>query len=1014
MPDLPSGTVTFLFTDIEGSTALWERDRVAMRAAVERHLALLDAAIQAHGGLHFKTVGDALQAAFPTAPQALAAALDAQRALLVEDWGEVGSLRVRMALHAGEAEPDARCDYLAAPLNRLARLLAAGHGGQILLSLSVQLLARDALPAGAHLLNLGEHLLRDLLEPQRVYQLLHPDLPSEFPPLNSLDARPHNLPSQPTSFLGREREVNEIIELLHRSDVRLLTLTGPGGTGKTRLALKAAAAVVEDFSAGVFFVSLAPLRDPHLVPSAIATALGIREEGDQPLWERLGKVLATKHVLLVLDNVEHLVEIAPPIGELLGTCPGLKVLATSRLPLRLRAEREYPVPPLALPPAQEGPPEELLQYEAVRLFVERAQAVRSDFALTPETAPAVAEISRRLDGLPLAIELAAARVRIFPPTALLARLEKRLPLLTGGPRDAPERQRTLGDTIAWSHDLLTEQEQILFRRLAVFVEGAALEAAEAVTNPEGNIDIFSGLERLVEHSLLRSAAGPDDEPRFLMLETIREYGLEQLEQSGDAEATRRAHAGSFLILAREADAALRGPKQRTWIERLEIEHANFRAALGWALTGQPEVALGLVGALYGFWAYHGYFTEARDWTERALAIGVSAAPDVRAQALNWSSRLAWRRADYETAASRAEEALGLARSVDDRSSEAWALMNLGSIANALGQVKRAASLSAEAEACFLSIGDRHGAAMAIFDQATVAGALGDVVRRQELLERSLAEFRAIGDRIEATSPLFALGRHELEQRRLERARTLLEEVLDTAREFRLGLFEAYALHALAEMAIERGDPDEAAVYLQDAEAKYRELGHGLTLATGLNHSGYLALRQRNHAQARRLIEEALSLARDSGATAAIANSLHSLGDVLRASSEVAGAAVHYREALVLAHGVHDMTLVTACLAGLAGLAVTTGRNREAARLFGVVEALQEAVGIPNSRYEEERLNNDKRAVREALGLDADREARATGRVLPLESAVSEALALANKIARTVESVGLPHAGAETP
>jgi len=1013
MTALPSGTVTFLFTDVEGSTELWERDRAAMAAAIARHLAVLDTAIQAHEGFHFKTIGDAVQVAFATAPAAVATSLAAQRALLAEDWGAIGPLRVRMALHAGEAMPDEHSDYRAPALNRLARLIAAGHGGQILLSSAVQLLARDALPPGTSLRDLGEHRLRDLLKPQPVYQLLHPDLPSEFPPLNSLDTRTHNLPLQPTPFLGREREVDETVALLRRPDVRLLTLTGPGGTGKTRLALQAAAELVEDFSDGVFFVSLAPLRDPHLVPSAITTALGIREEGDQPLWERLRQALATKQILLVLDNVEHLVEVAPAIGELLAACPGLKVLATSRLPLRLRGEREYPVPPLTLPPAKETAPEQLLQNEAVRLFVARAQAVRAEFTLTPEVAPAVAEITRRLDGLPLAIELAAARVRLLPPTALLARLEKRLPLLTGGPRDAPARQQTLRKAIAWSYDLLSGDEQALFRRLSIFAGGFSMEAAEAVANPRGELNVLDGLDQLSEHSLLRSVTAADGEPRFTMLETIREYGLERLAESGDEEVTRRAHAAFFLTLAIEADAALRGPNQGIWFERLETEQDNFRSALGWALTGQPETALGLVAALYGFWSYRGYFTEARDWTERALATGAAAAPDVRAQALNWSSRLAWRRADYETASSLAEEALALARSVDDRSSEAWALMNLGSIANALGDVKRAASLSTEAEACFLSIGDRHGAAMAIIDQATVAGAAGDVDRRQELLERSLAEFRAIGDRIEAASPLFALGRHELEQGHLDRARTLLEEVLETAREFRLRLFEAYALHALAEVAIEHGDSHQAAMYLQDAEAKFRELGHGLTLASGLNHAGYLALRQGNHTQARRLIEEALSLARDFGATAATANSMHSLGDVFRASSDVAGAAVHYREALVLAQDVHDMTLVTACLAGLAGLAGTTGRNQEAARFFGVVEALQEAVGIPNSRYEEKRLNEDKATVREALGLEADARARAAGRALALDAAVSETLALADELAHNAANVGPPNSGAET-
>ncbi len=385
MTDLPSGTVTFLFTDIEGSTALWEREREAMVAAVDRHLVLLDAAIQAHGGVHFKTVGDAVQAAFPTAPAAIAAALDAQRALLAEDWGAIGPLWVRMAVHAGEAEPDARGDYLSAPLNRLSRLLATGHGGQILLTQAVQQLSRGTLPAGADLRDLGEHRLRDLLEPEQVFQLLHPELPDRFPPLKSLASRPNNLPLQPTPFLGREREVDAVVALVRRPEVRCLTLTGPGGTGKTRLALQAAAELLEDFSDGVFFVSLAPLTDPELVLPTIATTVGVRDESGRPLAERLREYLATKQLLLLLDNFEHLADAALAVGELLEASPGLKVLATSRMPLRLRAEREYPVPPLGLPRRKPPPTlEQLSQYDSVRLFIDRAQAVKPDFAVDNE------------------------------------------------------------------------------------------------------------------------------------------------------------------------------------------------------------------------------------------------------------------------------------------------------------------------------------------------------------------------------------------------------------------------------------------------------------------------------------------------------------------------------------------------------------------------------------------------------------------------------------------------------
>ena len=365
---LPSGTVAFLFADLEGSTVRWERNPAAMAPAVDRYLALMRAAVEANGGVTFKIIGDAVQAAFPAVPQAVTAALDAQRAVLAEDWGEVGPLRARMAVHAGEAAPDERGDYLAPALNRLARLMATGHGGQVLLSQAAQQLVRNALPADASLRDLGQHRLRDLLEPEQVFQLLHAELPDDFPPLETLEARPNNLPPQPTPFLGREREVDEIVELLRNGDVHLLTLTGPGGSGKTRLALQAAAESLDAFPDGAAFVPLASLSDPALVPSAVAQALEVPEQGGRPVIDVVRDRLARKRFLLLLDNCEHLLETAAAlVADLLASCPELTVLATSRAPLRLRAEREWEVPPLALPPRPPPPPtaEQLSPYAAV-------------------------------------------------------------------------------------------------------------------------------------------------------------------------------------------------------------------------------------------------------------------------------------------------------------------------------------------------------------------------------------------------------------------------------------------------------------------------------------------------------------------------------------------------------------------------------------------------------------------------------------------------------------------------
>jgi predicted ATPase/class 3 adenylate cyclase len=625
---LPRGTVTFLFTDIEGSTRMWDRDHAAMTNAMARHDAILSGVITAHGGYVFKTVGDAVCAAFPTAPAALAAALAAQLAIAAELWGALGPLRVRIAIHSGSVETRDG-DYIGPPLNRVARLLAAGHGGQVLLSAATQHLVRGHLPAGSTLRDLGEHRLRDLLEPERIFQLCATDLDDTFPPLKSLDRQPTNLPVQPTPLIGRDQDLDEIEVLLSRDDVRLVTLTGMGGTGKTRLALQVAADQVEVFPDGAFFVDLAPITDPALVLPTMAATLGLREGGGQSLHDTLVAYCTDKQLLLLLDNLEQVLDAAPAIADLLSTCPALTLLVTSRAHLGLRAEHEYLVPPLATPDPDRLPPfADVAQIASVALFVERATAVRHDFALTAENAPAVATICARLDGLPLAIELAAARMKVLSPRAVLDRLTNRLALLTGGARDLPERQRNLRATIAWSYDLLPPDEQALFRRLAVFAGGFSLEAAETVVGPaaELDLDILDGVTVLVEHSLVRQVTVPDvedGEPRFTLLETLREYGLERLADSGEEAATWQRHATFYLALAEEAEPALQGdPSQHAWLDRLERERDNLRAALTWASDNAPERAARLSATLWRLWSV----AEAVTHLQRGLAL-LHAIPD---------------------------------------------------------------------------------------------------------------------------------------------------------------------------------------------------------------------------------------------------------------------------------------------------------------------------------------------------------------------------------------------------
>jgi predicted ATPase/class 3 adenylate cyclase len=579
MPELPTGTVTFLFSDIEGSTSLLQHLGDRFADVLADHRRLLRAAFQAAGGHEVDAAGDGFFVAFHRATDAAAAAVAAQRAMATHPWPEGAQVRVRMGLHTGEPSLTAG-GYIGLDVHRAARICAAGHGGQILLSQSTCDLVAPDLPEDVNLRDLGEHRLKDLHRPERLFQLVIPHVFADFPALRTLNNRPHNLPTQLTPLMGREQAVAAVCALLRREDVRLLTLTGPGGAGKTRLGLQVAADVIDDFADGAFFVPLASLNDAVLVASTMAQTLGIRETGGRLLLESLKDFLRDKQMLLLLDNFEQVVAAAPVVAELLVSCPKVKVLVTSREALRLRGEHEFPVPPLALPDLTHLPALELLsRYAAVALFLLCARAVNPDFSVTNENTPAVAEICVRLDGLPLAIELAAARIRLLTPQAILARLDSRLKLLTGGARDVPTRQQTLRDAIAWSYDLLHETERALFRRLAVMVGGFTIEAAEAVCHSARDpvmgagqtlaVDVLDGLESLVGKSLVRPQEASVGESRFAMLETIREYALEKLAERGETgDPAGSRHRAEYRPLGQQSGVS--GTRRGVTTSRLAL------------------------------------------------------------------------------------------------------------------------------------------------------------------------------------------------------------------------------------------------------------------------------------------------------------------------------------------------------------------------------------------------------------------------------------------------------------
>jgi len=879
MADQPTGTVTFLFTDLEGSTQLWEKSPQGMQVALARHDAILWEAIEDHGGFVFKTVGDAFCAAFPTAHDALEEALTAQRTLFSEAWGEeTGALRARMALHTGAAHERDK-DYFGPSVNRVARLLSAAHGGQILLSSSAQELVRHRLPPRTHLADLGERHLKDLSGPERIFQLTAPDLPSEFPPLRTLESYPNNLPLQATPLIGREREVEAVCARLRSPDTRLLTLVGPGGAGKTRVGVQVAAELVDDFPDGVFFVPLAAIKDPSLVDPTIARVLGLSEDGAQPPEELLEGYLRERQMLLFLDNLEQVIESASVVDRLLSSAADLKILATSRIPLGLYGEHEFPVPPLSLPVPDSLPPvENLTEYEAIRLFVERARAVKPDFSLTEDNGAVVVEICARLDGLPLAIELAAARIKLLSPRVLLDRLGNRLKILTGGARNLPERQRTLRNAIEWSYELLDDGEKMLFGRLGVFSGGATLEAVEAVCDARGELptDVFDGASSLLDKSLLRQEEGVGSEPRFVMLETIHEFANVKLEKSGDAVAMKCAHAGYFLSLAEQAEPRLWGPEDAVWLDRLGQEHDNMRAALSWSVEhGEAELAMRLGGALRWFWYMEGYYGEGRTWLEAVLVKDGRASAQARARVLEGIGWLANQQGDIDRAEATAEAGLKLSAEAELGEVLAANFQDiLGDAARHRGDYERAAEMLEESLALHRTAGDSRGVAWSLGSLANVSGDRGNYERAKELYEEGLVLSRELGG-----------------------ARPLGEYLISLGYEYLL-----------------EGDYNRATALNEEGAELYQKRGRRGGLQYAFDNLGWAALEQGHYRRAEDLHEENLVLCRELGDRLIASESMEGLACVAGATGEgeraakLFGAAQTQREAVGYVHAPREHAL----------------------------------------------------------------------------------------------------------
>jgi predicted ATPase/class 3 adenylate cyclase len=829
---LPSGTVSFLFTDIQGSTQAAQRLGDRWPTILERHNQLLTDAVTANQGTVFGTEGDAVFAVFETAPRAVAAAVAAQGALAAEPWPEGAQVKVRMGIHSGDGTVSGDT-YVGIDVHRAARIASAAHGGQVLVSAATRTLAESSLSDGVTLRELGEYRLKDLSRPELLAMLVIEGLPDEFPPLRTLDAVPNNLPTQLTTFLGRQRELEEATALLEQA--RLLTLTGPGGTGKTRLSLQLAADVTERFHDGVFFVPLGTIDEPALVLPTIAQALGLSEPGGG-VMERLADQLPGKQLLLVLDNFEQVIAAAPQVGELLARLPEIKILATSRSPLHVYGEQEYPVPPLGLPDPQHLPDAEVLsQFASVALFVERAMAVRPGFAVDAANAPAIAEICVRLDGLPLAIELAAARVRVLTPQAILSRLGDQLSLLAGGASNLPARQQTLRGAIGWSHDLLEPGERVAFARLAVFAGGADLAGVEGVVTPEWPTDAgpapdaLDAITSLLDKSLLRQEMTDDGESRFRMLWAIRAFGLERLAEREPGFETRLRHLDYFLGLAEGLAAKVFGDEQKAALDTYEREHDNLRAATAFAIEqADARRAMRLLAAMWRFWQMRGYLPEGHDRAEHILSL-TGAPPDVQQRAYDAAGGIAYWQGDMPAARAWYDGERDLAEQRGDEAGVAEAIYN-ASFTYSLtpDEADKATQLAEDALARFRRLGDRAGEGKALWGVVNSYVFADDVQPAMALVEDSLAISRELGDRFQLGWGLFTRGLIRNRAGDPEGARRSYEEALAIFRETEDMTGYALVLDGIA--AVEWGAGDRQRAMMIAGAAAQITMVQGMGLA----------------------------------------------------------------------------------------------------------------------------------------------------------------------------------------
>jgi len=989
---LPTGTVTLLFTDIEGSTELLKQlgDR-PYAEVLARHAVLLRRAVAEEQGTEVDTQGDAFFIAFPRAHHAVAAAEAAQRALVAERWPGGAAVRVRMGLHTGEPTLGGH-GYVGLDVNRAARIAASGHGGQVLLSGRTLAMTRHELPDGVAVRDLREHRLKDLPQPEHLFQLEITGLPADFPRLKTLEVPLTNLPSlQLTSFVGREREMAEVRRTL--TAARLLTLTGPGGTGKTRLSLEVAAGLLPELPQGVWLVELAALRDGALIAQTVAAIFGIREIQGRPILESLIDDLRPRRLLLVLDNCEHLISASAELAAaLLRGCPHLSILASSREPLGVPGEATYGVPPLSRPASEAVSVDQLAEFEATRLFMERATLSNPAFAVTAAGAGTVARIARRLDGIPLAIELAAARAKVLTVEQIASRLDDRFRLLTGGRRTALAHHQTLRATVEWSYELLEPLERTLFQRLSVFAGGFPLEAVETVcASAEMPVEeILDLLAHLVDKSLVVTEGG-DEDLRYRMLETIRLYSRDRLIDSGEAARVRGRHLAWCWDLAEQAEPELYGPNVGLWLDRLERDHDDMRVALRWAASeeGDGEVGLRLAGALFRFWELHGYLGEGRTWLAGALTRDGSATPRVRAKALHGAAVLAFTQGDYDQAAELAGDALRLFREGQHQRGVALALNLVGVVARNQGEYARAGAVLDESVAIARGLEDRWPLGEALNMLGVLARRQRDHVRAKALLTEALALWRVVGDKGGLATCLGHLGVIARTEGDYARAMQLHEESLALRRELGDRVALISSLTSLGTIAMHLGDYPYARTLYQECLALAPLVGDRPGTAAALGNLAIVAHFEGEEDEAEALIGEAEGLWRQFGQKAGLAGALGVRAMIAQARGDLRGAAALFLDSLRRFHALGDRLGVTDCLVGLARV-ITPERPEPAVRLLSAAEALRKAVGAPMPPSDRAEFDRAVAQLRERLTPERFGAAWAMGQEWSLEEATQAA------------------------